>query len=81
MEPKRAGENFGQVNEQVQAALEAGYVSRTRQPADAESLGSVQVAVWQEAYVGSLELIFTLPIDRHQFHGEWNYTLNPTETK
>ncbi len=22
----------------------------------------------------------TLPITRHDFHGEWNYTLNPPDT-
>jgi len=24
--------------------------------------------------------IDALPISRHQFHGEWNYTINPPDT-
>jgi ribosomal protein S18 acetylase RimI-like enzyme len=52
MESKRDSENFSQVDERVQAALEAGYVSRAPEPADVENLARVHVAVWQEAYVG-----------------------------
>lgn len=52
MESERESEKPGRVDERVDTALEAGFVSRTPHLADAESLAHVQVAVWKEAYVG-----------------------------
>jgi len=65
------------IKEIANYALEAGYVERAPNPADADELGRVQVAIWKEAYDGIVRKDFLDKLTLESSAELWTEMLSP----